>query len=107
MRILIIHNQYQHIGGEDFVLKQEMQALKTTHQVELYQVTNQKGLAGYKQYLLYPINWIQSKQIKSKITDFKPDLIHIHNLHYTLGPFFIQLTKKLKIPMVMSLHNFR
>ena len=107
MRILIIHNQYQHIGGEDFVLKQEMEALSVKHDVELYQVTNQKGVQGYKKYLLYPINWIQSKQIKSKIADFKPDLIHLHNMHYALGPFFIRMVKKQNIPLVMTLHNFR
>ncbi|VTP90944.1 glycosyltransferase family 4 protein [Sphingobacterium daejeonense] len=107
MRILIIHNQYQHIGGEDFVMGQEMEALRKNHEIDLYTVRNQKGSQGYLQYLLYPMNWLEVKKIKQRIQEFKPDLIHIHNMHYALGPLFILHIKKIKIPMVMTLHNFR
>ncbi|OYD46974.1 hypothetical protein CHU00_02585 [Sphingobacterium cellulitidis] len=107
MRILIIHNQYQHIGGEDFVMGQEMEALRKNHEVDLYTVRNVKGLKGYLQYLLYPINWPEVKKIKERINEFKPDVIHIHNMHYALGPLFILHIQKMKIPMLMTLHNFR
>ncbi len=107
MRILIIHNQYQHIGGEDFVMGQEMEALRKNHEVDLYTVRNVKGLKGYLQYLLYPINWPEVKKIKERINEFKPDIIHIHNMHYALGPLFILHIQKMKIPMLMTLHNFR
>ncbi len=107
MRILIIHNQYQHLGGEDFVMKEEMEALEKDHTVALYSPKNKKGLAGYLQYLCYPMNWKETKQIAKKIKEFQPDLIHIHNLHYGLGPLFILHVKKLGIPMCMTLHNFR
>ncbi len=107
MRILIIHNQYQHIGGEDFVMRQEMDILLKEHEVELYSVKNVKGLKGYLQYLTYPCNWKETKRIRSKVEEFKPDIIHIHNIHYALGPLFILHLKKLGIPMLMTLHNFR
>ncbi|MVZ65386.1 glycosyltransferase [Sphingobacterium sp. DK4209] len=107
MRILIIHNQYQHIGGEDFVMRQEMDILLKDHEVELYSVKNVKGIKGYLQYLSYPFNWSESKKIRSKIEAYKPDIIHIHNMHYALGPLFILHLKKLGIPMLMTLHNFR
>ena len=76
MRILIIHNQYQHIGGEDFVMRQEMDILLKEHEVELYSVKNVKGLKGYLQYLSYPCNWKETKRIRSKVEEFKPDIIH-------------------------------
>ncbi|MGM1428959.1 glycosyltransferase family 4 protein [Sphingobacterium lactis] len=107
MRILIIHNQYQHIGGEDFVMSQEMEALRKNHEVDLYTVRNVKGWKGYLQYLQYPMNWPQVKLLKAKIEEFKPDIIHIHNMHYALGPLFILHIKKMGIPMLMTLHNFR
>ncbi len=107
MRILIIHNQYQHIGGEDFVMRQEMDILLKKHEVELYSVKNVKGLKGYLQYLSYPWNGQEAKKILKKVEAFKPDLIHIHNMHYALGPLFILHLKKLQIPMLMTLHNFR
>ena len=107
MRILIIHNQYQHLGGEDIVMRQEMESLQQNHEVELYTVPNTKNLKGLFNYLIYSFNWIEAKKIKSKITEFKPDIIHIHNMHYAIGPFFINSIKKTGIPMVMTLHNFR
>ena len=107
MRILIVHNEYQHIGGEDFVVKQEMDALLASHEVERFTTKNVKGLAGYLQYLTYPMNWKETKRLKEKIKAFKPDIIHIHNMHYGLGPLFILHIKKLGIPMLMTLHNFR
>ncbi|MFZ4261751.1 glycosyltransferase family 4 protein [Sphingobacterium sp. HJSM2_6] len=107
MRILIIHNEYQHLGGEDFVMTQEMQALEKEHTVAVYRPKNKKGLAGYMQYLCYPINGQESKKIIQKIKDFQPDIIHIHNLHYALGPLFILHVKKIGVPMCMTVHNFR
>lgn len=107
MRILIIHNEYQHIGGEDFVVKQEIEALLQKHEVELFTVKNVKGLAGYLQYLSYPLNWKEANRLETRIKHFRPDIIHIHNMHYALGPLFILHIKKLGIPMVMTLHNFR
>ncbi|GGE06655.1 hypothetical protein GCM10011516_00490 [Sphingobacterium cellulitidis] len=86
---------------------QEMEALRKNHEVDLYTVRNVKGLKGYLQYLLYPINWPEVKKIKERINEFKPDIIHIHNMHYALGPLFILHIQKMKIPMLMTLHNFR
>lgn len=107
MRILIIHNAYQHTGGEDFVVEKEATSLGDTHEVEIYRVQNVKGPKGYWQYLTYPFNWQEAKTVKQRVKQFKPDLVHIHNVHYAIGPAVIRTIKKLQIPVVMTLHNFR
>lgn len=107
MRILIIHNQYQHTGGEDFVVEQETQFLRESHELEVYQVKNSKGTKGYLQYLMYPLNWKEAKKIGKLIDQFRPDIVHLHNMHYALGPWLIRLITKRKIPLVATLHNFR
>ncbi|NGM66380.1 glycosyltransferase [Sphingobacterium sp. SGR-19] len=107
MRIFVIHNFYQHAGGEDAVFYKEVEILSTEHKVKTFTCRNQKGIKGICQFMSYPINLGMSKKIKQSIVDFKPDIVHIHNLHYAIGPWCIRSIYKLGIPIVMTLHNFR
>ncbi|TDG37215.1 glycosyltransferase family 1 protein [Pedobacter changchengzhani] len=107
MRILVVHNFYQDPGGEDEVFRLEKAMLSETEEVFELTFSNKKGWAGWIQFLLYPYNFIAMRRIKAAIKQFKPDLVHIHNLHYAIGPAGIKAVKKFKIPLVMTLHNFR
>lgn len=107
MRIFVVHNFYQHAGGEDAVFFKEVEALSATHEVKTFLCKNQKGIKGICQFLSYPFNGFISKQIRQAISDFQPDIVHIHNLHYSIGPLVIRSIHRLGIPIVMTLHNFR
>lgn len=107
MRIFIIHNYYQDPGGEDGVFHQEAQLLGKTHTVKTYSKKNKKGLKGLRDFLFYPYNIFNTRQVLREIAAFKPDVVHIHNLHYTFGPQLIQAIKKRGYPLVFTLHNFR
>ena len=107
MRILVIHNFYQHAGGEDTVFDKEVEALSTVHDVKTVTYRNQKGIKGVGQFIGYPANLSVSRHLKKVIFDFRPDIVHIHNLHYAIGPWAIRAIKETNIPIVMTLHNFR
>lgn len=107
MRILLIHNFYQHKGGEDTVVQQEAAQLKLDNQVKVVTTKNRRGLKGVWQFLCYPFNYFKATQILKEIQDFRPDIVHIHNIHYAIGPWIVRLLKKKNIPVVMTLHNFR
>ncbi len=107
MRILIVHNHYQDPGGEDSVVRQEMELLSATEEVSLHVSQNQKGWRGLVQTALSPWNFIAARKLKEVIRRFKPDVIHIHNLHYAIGPIAIWIAKRQKVPVVMTLHNYR
>jgi len=107
MRILIIHNSYQDPGGEDLVVQQESNLLAQSNTVETYIIKNQKGFAGFLQFLAYPYNRAQCRKLENIIRRFNPDIVHVHNLHYALGPLFIRFLHKRQIPVVMTLHNYR
>src|SRR5690606_38191661 len=59
------------------------------------------------QFLSYPFNFSTATKISKAVQAFGPDIIHIHNLHYAIGPWVIRAIDKLKIPIVMTLHNYR
>ncbi|MFZ4863577.1 glycosyltransferase family 4 protein [Sphingobacterium sp. Mn56C] len=107
MRILIIHNFYQHAGGEDSVVKMEITELRKNHDVKLLTIQNKKGLKGLIQFSLYAINWSYAKRVVKTAKAFKADIVHIHNLHYASGPWLIRALRKHGFQVVMTLHNFR
>jgi len=107
MRIFVIHNFYQHAGGEDQVFEQEVRELSKNHEVITYTVKNRKGLKGAFQFLSYAWNFQESQKIIAQLKDFQPNIVHIHNLHYSIGPLIIRRLKRRGFPVVMTLHNFR
>lgn len=108
MRILILHNYYQHRGGEDIVVEQEATALRERgHEVIILSEHNKRGIQGIIQYGLYIYNNLISNKILHKVKAINPDIVHVHNLHYAIGPAIIRKLKKHKFPVVMTLHNFR
>lgn len=107
MQILLIHNFYQHRGGEDTVVQQEAELLSKNNNVKVITTQNSRGLKGVYQFLSYPINIIEALRIIKAVRSFNPDIVHIHNLHYAIGPWIIQALKKKRIPIVMTLHNYR
>src|SRR5690606_29355553 len=107
MRILVIHNFYQHAGGEDTVFRQEVEELEKEDDVETLACQNKKGWRGALQYLSYPWKIRATRKGKKIIKSLAPDIVHIHNLHYSSRPLLISSAYQLGIPVVMTLHNFR
>jgi len=107
MRILIIHNCYQHPGGEDVVFEQEKALLADTEDIFSLTFRNQRGLRGVWQTFWSPWNIWAARQVKRAIKRHRPDIVHIHNLHYAVGPMAIRAAKHMGVPVVMTLHNYR
>lgn len=109
MRILIVHNHYQDLGGEDIVFQQECKLLSELPGVSISTLTfqNKKNFMGLFQFLLYPWNFVAARRLRRKIREVNPDIVHLHNIHYASGPLLIRTIKKSHIPLVMTLHNFR
>ncbi|KEO71827.1 glycosyltransferase [Anditalea andensis] len=107
MRILIIHTFYSQKGGEDAVFEQEYQLLKEKYTVEKMKFFNSTGIKGLFQFAGSIWNISATQKLIRKLNEFKPDLVHIHNWHFASGPLIIRAIHKKKIPIILTLHNFR
>jgi glycosyltransferase involved in cell wall biosynthesis len=47
------------------------------------------------------------KQITRLIRDEKPDLLHCHNIYHQLTPSIIGAAARLKVPVVLTLHDYK
>jgi glycosyltransferase involved in cell wall biosynthesis len=107
VKILIIHTKYQQHGGEDTVARQELELLRRTYQVETLFFQNKGGARGAFQFLLSIWNVFAGIQLREKIRSFQPDVIHVHNWHFASGPIVFRVAKKMGIPVVHTIHNYR
>ncbi|HEX8462241.1 MAG TPA: glycosyltransferase family 4 protein [Segetibacter sp.] len=106
MKILMLHCTYQYKGGEDTVVEEEMKLLSLKgHKVELLQFSNSGN--ELQKVLQIPFNISAYNKTKQVLRRFKPDVVHIHNLHFGASPSVIYAIAKHKTPFVNTLHNYR
>ena len=85
MKVLFIHCFYQYKGGEDTVVNEEIKLLQE-HGIttSLLAFNNEKNTL--LNVIQMPFNISAYKKTLQHIKEFKPDIIHIHNLHFSASP---------------------
>ena len=106
MKVLVIHTKYRFCGGEDSVVLNEIKLLESLgNEVHLLQFCNDGNT--FLKVLQLPFNYAAFSLTRKTLSAFKPDIIHIHNLHFAASPSVLYAIKKHKVPFVMTLHNYR
>ena len=106
MKVLLIHTSYKFKGGEDDVVFNELELLRLNGvTADLFQFSNKKNT--FFKFLQLPFNVSSYIKTRKKLRSFKPDIVHVHNLHFGGSPAVIAALKKEKVPFVLTLHNYR
>ena len=111
MKVLLVHNEYIEPGGEDVVATAEGALLESYgHQVRRFIVSNQninrlsdKLLTAWQA----PYSGRSCRQMDAHISEFDPDLVHIHNFFPILTPSVYDACADAAVPVVQTLHNYR
>lgn len=109
-RILFVHNAYQHKGGEDSVVTEEIALLESRgHKVESYfrhndDIAGLSSIAAARQTL-----WSSrtTHDLAARVDRFRPDIIHVHNTFPLISPSLYWAAGQAGVPVVQTLHNFR
>jgi glycosyltransferase involved in cell wall biosynthesis len=88
-------------------MHQELELLKQHHSVEALYFQNMGGWKGALQFFGSIWNVFSARKVKQKIKEFRPDLIHVHNWHFAMGPLAFRTIHRLGIPIVHTVHNYR
>ncbi|EOR94571.1 N-acetylmannosaminyltransferase [Arcticibacter svalbardensis MN12-7] len=108
MKILLIHTFYGQSGGEDQVFNNEFDLLSSATQVKKLCFDNSGNmLAVFFKFILGPYNIFSLIKFRKAIKELRPDVVHIHNWHFAASPLLIRAAKKMGIPVVVTLHNYR
>jgi glycosyltransferase involved in cell wall biosynthesis len=111
MRVLLVHNRYQHAGGEDAVVENERELLRSRgHQVETLEADNDSITTPLAK-IMAAGSAVYSADSRNKtralIQNFRPDVVHAHNLFPVLSPSVYYACHSAGVPVVQTLHNYR
>ncbi len=110
MRILIAHNRYKILGGEETVVNAEAELLRSHgHEVRLLVRDNHDLDSMNALGAAATAVWSRrtSAEIQALHRQFKPELLHVHNSFPLISPSVYWSAAALGIPVVKTLHNFR
>lgn len=111
MRILILHNEYQQYGGEDTVVKNEVKLLQDAGHSVYVEIISNHQINGVWSKLSAALglvfSWKSYFAVKKIIQEAKPDVVHVHNFFPLWSPSIFYACKSLKIPVILTLHNYR
>lgn len=112
MRILVLHNDYGRYSGEEAVVDR-LAADFAAMGHELRQV--RPTTVGFRGTLwgnlrgffagIYSVRGV--RMVKQALREFRPDVVHVHNLYPFLSPACLFACKKSGAKVVMTVHNYR
>lgn len=112
MKILLVHNNYGKYSGEEAVVDKMARMFREHgHEVCFYRLTTE----GSRESLLGKIKGFFSgiyspngiRRMREVLKQEKPDIVNVHNLYPFISPVTLFECKKAKVPVVMTIHNFR
>lgn len=109
--VLVIHNMYGTISGEDVVFQNECEMLrKRGHKVITYTLTtkNVKSKAAMVKRAFTTFWSLKSyRTVKKLIRENDVDIVHCHNLYPLISPSVYYAARAMKVPSIEVIHNFR
>ena len=107
-KILVLHNSYKQYGGEDAAVEDEISLLKKEYEVDYLNFKNDNPNSIQEiNGLFFNFNNESTKKILTKVNLFKPDYLYIHNSWYKISLSIFEISKRMNIPLVLKIHNFR
>lgn len=128
MKVLLANKFYYPRGG-DCIYTIELEKLLQSqgHDVSIFTQQFNENLGNdYCKYWPSGVNYsskklsnlvksffrpIYSKEVKNKfqylLNNFKPDIIHLNNIHSQLSPIIAEMAYRSKIPVVWTLHDYK
>ena len=113
MKILLSHNSYQQVGGEDAVVAAEAALLaERGHRVITYERSNEElNGSGLISQAVVGLRTTWSSRSYREITQLlkkeKPDVAHFHNTFPLISPAVYYACEEMSVPAVQTLHNYR
>lgn len=110
MRILQAYNEQRSGGGATAVAKQTVEMSRQYGlDIDLFMRNSRdlpSGIAGHIQAGTHAFFGRSVGEFAAKLDEFKPDIVHVHEVFPLLSPWIIKECSRRGIPVVMSIYDY-
>lgn len=112
MRVLQVHNDYGIFSGEEAMVESIARLLEKGGQEVRFLRRSSAEIPrlpfGRTRAFLNGIYSDSSRrEVQALVREYRPDVVHIHNLYPFLSPWILRDFRLAGVPVVMTLHNYR
>jgi len=110
VRVLVAHNRYLQPGGEDVVVRSEVDLLRDLGcEVECFEVSNERvvELGLVRTGLRTAWSTEAARAVGERLDAGRYDLLHVHNWFPLLSPAIHWAAAHRRVPVGQTLHNYR
>ncbi len=128
MRILLVNKFYYRRGGaETYCLEIMKKLVAEGHEVAIFSMHHPKNLPSpWSKFFVSRLSFNEGsnfekirgalrllfsfsarRKFRALVLEFKPDIIHLHNIYHQLSPSFLPIAKQYSIPVIMHLHDYK
>src|SRR5579862_6935555 len=113
MKVLLVHDDYQHAGGERTAVLAQL-ALLRKHRCGVVEYTRSNaeigGYSAWEKALFFPRTLYSprtARELRALVRAERPDVAHVHNVFPLISPAAYRVLSDLGVPIVQTMHNFR
>lgn len=110
VKILLVHAYYRQRGGEEEVFEAERALLEEKGE-EVHSFTVENEELASRGRLTQAVSTIWNAEaaanLRRRIQEMRPDVVHVHNTFPALSPAAIRAARGAGVPIVQTLHNYR
>ena len=109
--VLVIHNRYRQPGGEDTVVRADVELLRQHGHRVIYYVRDNTAIEAFhplsKAALMLSTTWNPQVyfELRQLIRTERPGVAHCHNLLPLISPAAYYACRAEGVPVVQTLHN--
>ena len=128
MRVLIANKYYYNKGGDcNYAIGLEQLLMSRGHKTAFFAMQHPENITSlYSKYFPSEVDYLKRsfsdlrkqisrpicpKEVKMKFNallhDFKPDILHVNNIHSQISPIIVKEAYLRKIPVVWTLHDYK
>lgn len=112
MKVLQVHNRYRFRGGEDAVVETTLRLLQENGmEARLFDKASAEipGSMLHKTAAVFSgiYSRAAAREMTTVLQDFRPDVVHAHNVYPLLSPSVLATARRAGTPVVMTCHNYR
>jgi glycosyltransferase involved in cell wall biosynthesis len=112
MKVLLVHNEYGKVSGEEVVVRSLRQLLEEHgHNTPTYFRSSAEimgsALGAAKAFFCGMYSIPARSAMRRRLLGERPDVVHVHNLFPLISPSILGACHRAGVPVVMTVHNYR